>query len=390
MDYVSRLLSFLPERELQRFALHTQVNKYSKKLQGTLLFKLLFYCILTDKENSLRGMQSALESSVFCSLIQNTKSVHVAHSSISERLSHIKPAYFEKVFKYCVEAYQSLLTKQQLSVIRFDSTIIALSSKLLHIEYHLKGGDAEEYRMLKFTIGYRDIPDCVYFYSDQKYTSENAALQESMLDHYCEEDNSLHLFDRGITSRANYDELTGRGMLFISRIDLQAKCTFISANTVHKNIQTATLIITEDRWAYLYSSNKKKTIYPVRIIKALRKEDGKPLSFITNNKTLKAAELTEIYRSRWQIEVFFKFLKQHLNFAHLLNRSENGVRVVVYVILTAAILLEAYKKEKQLKGYKIAKKKFCQDMERDIIYNVVILCGGNARKAKQLLYQNTS
>ncbi|HEY9341881.1 MAG TPA: hypothetical protein VJ279_00340 [Hanamia sp.] len=68
MDYISGLLSFIPDKSLETFALDTQVNKYSKKLQGALLFKLLFYCLVTEKDNSLRGMQSALESGFHTSL----------------------------------------------------------------------------------------------------------------------------------------------------------------------------------------------------------------------------------------------------------------------------------------------------------------------------------
>ena len=73
MDFVSRILSFIPNSKLESFALSTSVNKYVKKLQGELLFKLLFYCTVTEKDNSLRGMQSALESSLFKAL--NSESI---------------------------------------------------------------------------------------------------------------------------------------------------------------------------------------------------------------------------------------------------------------------------------------------------------------------------
>jgi hypothetical protein len=58
--------------------------QYAKKLQGELLFKLLFYCLITEKDNSLRGMQSALESALFQAISNSDATVPVAHSSISE------------------------------------------------------------------------------------------------------------------------------------------------------------------------------------------------------------------------------------------------------------------------------------------------------------------
>ena len=96
--------------------------------------------------------------------------------------------------------------------------------------------------------------------------------------------------------------------------------------------------------------NKKRSTHPVRIIKAIKKSDGETISFITNLKKMNSKEISEIYKSRWQIEIFFKFIKQHLNFSHLLNRTENGIKVVMYVTMTAAILLAHYKKQKRIKG----------------------------------------
>ena len=55
------------------------------------------------------------------------------------------------------------------------------------------------------------------------------------------------------------------------------------------------------------------------------------------------AELAELYRLRWQIEIFFRFLKQYLGYEHLVSRSENGIRVMVWMSLIAALLLVWYR-----------------------------------------------
>ncbi len=389
MDYLSRLLSFISDKDLEAFALETQVNKYSKKLQSELLFKLLFYCLITEKDNSLRGMQSALESALFQAISNSDTALSVAHSSISERLNTIRYQYFEKIFQHCVKEYKSSSGVVKKDIVRFDSTIVSLSSKLLSVGYNIKGGDADKYRLLKFTIGYSDAPDCVCFYTDQTYNSENVALKETIISNQ-KVNKQISVFDRGITSRANYDVLTENNVWFVSRIDPAAKHTVCKVNELKGNIETDTLTIVNDTWIYLYTTNKKRSTHPVRVIRAMKKSDGETISFITNIKKMKVKEITEIYKSRWQIEIFFKFIKQHLNFSHLLNRTENGIKVVMYVTMTAAILLAHYKKQKVLKGYKIAKRKFAQDLERDIIYNIVLLCNGDAKQARKMLYQNTS
>jgi Transposase DDE domain len=390
MELASKLLSFVPDEILEDLAVFTQVNKYAKKLQGELLFKLLVYCMVTEKDNSLRGMESAFESSVFQALSSKYGVKTIGYSSISERLKSVKSNYFEEIFEACVKAYKDSLGKEKASVIRFDSTIVSLSAKLLEVGYNLKGGDAEQYRLLKFTVGFSSIPECVYFYTDQAYTSENMALKESLIRHNESRNGKINVFDRGITSRKTYDDFTADKIQFISRTATEARQTVFKNNSLGKKISTPTLDILSDSWVYLYTSNKKKSKYPVRIINAIKKSDKEPIAFITNIKNLKAKEITEIYKSRWDIEVFFKFVKQHLNFSHLLNRSENGIKTVLYVTLTVAILLLHYKQEKGLKGYKIAKKRFAQDLERDMIYSIVLLFGGNAQQAKEFLYKNSS
>jgi hypothetical protein len=186
-------------------------------------------------------------------------------------------------------------------------------------------------------------------------------------------DGTYELTDQELTQRFNPEEI-----LLVEKFDPE------------KTITTPTLNIISDRWVYLYTMHSRRSLHPVRIIKALKKADGEPISFLTNITDMKPKEITEIYKSRWDIEVFFKFIKQHLNFSHLLNRSENGIRIILYVTMTAAILLLHYKKEKMLKGFKIVKQKFAQDLERDIIYNLVIICDGNPKKAKKILYPDSS
>ena len=89
-------------------------------------------------------------------------------------------------------------------------------------------------------------------------------------------------------------------------------------------------------------------------------------------------------KERWEIEVFFKFIKQHLNASHLVSRSENGIKVIIYMTMITAVLLLAYKKINRMSGYKIMKLKFETELETDIIKEIVILCGGDPNKASHL------
>ena len=101
---------------------------------------------------------------------------------------------------------------------------------------------------------------------------------------------------------------------------------------------------------------------------------------MTNITNMDAYQIADIYKKRWDIEVFFKFLKQELNLDHILVRTANGLEVTLYATLIAAILLIAYKELNNLKGYKILKLRFALELEEELLKEVIILCGGDPTK----------
>jgi len=82
--------------------------------------------------------------------------------------------------------------------------------------------------------------------------------------------------------------------------------------------------------------------------------------------------------------MFFKFLKQHLNLTHLVSRNENAIKVIVYMTMIVAILVLAYKKLNNIKGFKIAKLAFEIELDNLMIKEIVVLSGGNPDKVSHL------
>jgi transposase len=387
---VQHILSLLPDKLLIELAEQTNVNRYSKKLQGELIFKLLLHCILSYKDNSLRTMQSAYESMAFNLLNAGKNKQQIRYSSISERLSSIRPEYFEKIYTVCLKVYGDVLSNQAPTLFRFDSTIIALSAKLLKVGYCLPRGDASHMRQLKFTMGFSELPVIAHLYTQQQYTSENAALKETILSYQPDNTSAIRIFDRGITSRKTHDRLTEKKIPFISRINADSKLEPHTINQLPAPIETKTLLIYSDRWVYLFSEGTRKARYPIRCISATQQASKEEIKFVSNVHDLSATEIAHLYKQRWDIEVFFKFLKQELNFTHLINRSENGIRVMLYVTLIAATLLLVYKKQNNLTGYKIMKQQFLHELEKSIVKNIVIMCGGNPKLADKYLHFDSS
>jgi hypothetical protein len=387
---IQKVLSLIPAELLESLALDSKVDHFTKKLQGEVIFKLLLHCIVSHKDNSLRVMQSAYESLIFKTINKKYHQGKISYSSISERLSAIKVSYFEKLYSNCVDLYKAHFSNEQVGYIRFDSTIVALSCKLLKVGYRINGGDAENYRQVKFTVGYSSIPELVSFYIEQTNSSENVSLKNTILTQSQKEKKRIKIFDRGISSRATYDEFTDNDIQFISRISPGAKRDIVKDTDTILPVETETLNIVNDHWCQLYGDKGKRPKHLVRCIEAVRKETGETLLFTTNIDSLSPEEITVLYKRRWDIEVFFKLLKQLLNFKHFINRSENGIKVVMYVTMIASILLIAYKKEYGINGYKIAKQQFTQELEMEIIKQLIQMCGGNPELLNDILSSNSS
>ena len=90
--------------------------------------------------------------------------------------------------------------------------------------------------------------------------------------------------------------------------------------------------------------------YPehLRRIRFKDPESGKTLVFLTNNTTLPALTIAALYKSRWQVELFFKWIKQHLRIKRFLGISENAVKTQVWCAVATYVLIAIVKKELQL------------------------------------------
>jgi len=77
-------------------------------------------------------------------------------------------------------------------------------------------------------------------------------------------------------------------------------------------------------------------------------ESGKNLIFLTNNTTLPALTIAALYKNRWQVELFFKWIKQHLRIKKFLGTSENAVKTQIWCAVSTYVLIAIVKKELQL------------------------------------------
>lgn len=376
----SALLELIPKGTFSSLAIETEVDHQVKKLSGEVVFKLILFSMLNSEKLSLRVMESFLSSAQFKSFAQ-TESLHSRYNSIRDRICTIKAAYFEQLFQLVFRVYNKELGEEKALTLA-DSTYVALSAGLF--AQGIQNGPDPSKRHVKYSMAVKgSLPASVKVYTKAAYISENLALTELIDEAACLSEGVL-VFDRGLQSRDAFDRFTTEGKGFVGRCKTNIYFHFRSARRLPRKPRDATVTISSDEVGFLYKKKGRKTTYPYRVIRATVDHSGEAIWLVTNMMVENPYTLADWYKQRWEIEVFFRFLKQHLNATHLVSRTENGMKVMIYMSLIVAALLIAYKKINHLQSFKIAKLRFEIELENDIIKAIVTLCGGNPQKAPLL------
>lgn len=375
---VHDLLKLIPEETFWELAVETKVDAEVKKLSGEVMFKLILFSMLNSDKLSLRVMETMLKSASFKGF-SHFDILDSRYNSLSDRICTINADYFEKLFHTIFSIYNREL-KEEKALSKTDSTFVGLAAKLFANGME-NCGSAK--RFVKYSVNLKgSIPSSVKVFTDQTHISEEIALSELINDTDCIEGNIV-VFDRGLQSRNSFDKFTKENKLFVTRANFPIRYNVIKANRVSSARNNEPVTITSDEIAFLINKKEKQSQCQYRVIKAIINESGENICFVSNIMDEEAYSIAQWYKQRWEIEIFFKFIKQHLNVKHLVSRNDNGLKVMIYMTMILATLIIVYKKINKIKSYKIAKLMFEIELDNEAIKNIVILCGGNPEKAPQ-------
>ena len=145
---------------------------------------------------------------------------------------------------------------------------------------------------------------------------------------------SMLAFDRGYTDYTWYNQLNDRGISFVTRLKRNA-----SYRVVQRRKVPAGQHLTCDQTIELTSAKGKNCPIALRRVGYRDPETGKHYVFLTNNFKLAASTIAAIYKSRWQIELFFKWIKQNLKIKTFLGTSKNAVMTQIWIAMCVYLLL---------------------------------------------------
>jgi len=156
---------------------------------------------------------------------------------------------------------------------------------------------------------------------------------------------SIVAVDKGYNDYTWYKQLTGKGIYFVTRLKTNAKYRTVCRRPVLKSKG----LICDQTIEFTGAQTAKKCPVQLRRIAYRDAETGKRYVFLTNNFKLSAKTVADIYKARWQVELFFKWIKQNLKIKSFVGTSKNAVMTQIWIALCVYLLLAFLKFQSGLK-----------------------------------------
>jgi hypothetical protein len=176
------------------------------------------------------------------------------------------------------------------------------------------------------------------------HISDGKTHAVSVLDILPVEAGAFYLMDRSYLDFSRLDALHQARAFFVTR----AKRSMNACRVYSMPTDRATGMICDQRIALNGYYSAKAYPEQLRRIRFKDPQSGKTLVFLTNNTTLPASTIATLYKSRWQVELFFKWIKQHLRIKRFIGNSENAVKTQIWCAITTYVLIAIVKKELQI------------------------------------------
>jgi hypothetical protein len=175
--------------------------------------------------------------------------------------------------------------------------------------------------------------------------TEAASSDVGMLDTLPVEPGAFYLLDRAYLDFARLYAMSQAGAFFVTRAPKDTRFRRSLSRPVDKSLG-----LRSDQTGRLCGGGTLKTYpAPLRRVTFRDPETGRRLCFLTNRMDIPALDVCLLYKKRWQVELFFKWVKQHLRIKHFLGTSSNAVHIQIWIALAAYALVAIVVKERRLR-----------------------------------------
>lgn len=302
------------------------VDKYVKKISTVQLVQLVINAEMREYI-SLAEISNSLSEDAFAKAI-NLESIST--SQISRRLREMSPDVAGIIHKSIV---QTLGVKMGYNTLRQSlgrlylidaSTITLCLSQYLWADFRKTKGGVKLHQRIRFDGD--PVPDAATITVAKK--SDKSQLECLIV----EDEDALNVFDRGYLDYKQFDYYCGKGIRFVTRLKNNACVEVLRELEVDEES-----VIEEDLIVRL-GKGKNRMEHDLRLV-ITKDTEGKAVMILTDDFNITAEEIGVIYRYRWQIEFFFKWIKQHLTIKHLFGKSQTAVVNQLFIALITYCLM---------------------------------------------------
>jgi len=337
----AQIMDFLPWSTFDRIVARYDGNRGVRKLSCAAQYQIMAFAQLTYRE-SLRDIEACLSA-------QRAKLYHMAFREPVRR-STLADANELRDWRIYAEFAQRLIIQARRlyaneslevdlanSVYALDSTTIDLCMSVFPWAHFRSTKSAVKMHTLLDLRG--NIPSFIHI-SDGKLHDVHA------LDMLIPEPGAIYVMDRGYIDFGRLYTLHQSGAFFVTR----AKSN-LNAHRVYSAPTDRTTGLIADQTIAL-DGLRTRWDYPVHLrrIRFHDVEKAKTLIFLTNQTALPALTICDLYKSRWQVELFFKWIKQHLRIKQFYGTSENAVKTQIWIAVSVYVLVAIVRKRLKLEA----------------------------------------
>ena len=335
----AQVMEFIPWTSFSRIVERHKGNARVRTLTCAEQFRAMAFAQLTWRE-SLRDIAVSLSANPGKLYAMGFRSP-VKRSTLADANESRDWRIWADLAALLIRRARTLYAGEPLEV-DLDNTVYALDSST--IDLCLSLFDWAPFRSTKAAIKLHTLLDLRGAIPAFIHISDGKLHDVKVLDLIRFEAGAFYVMDRGYLDFKRLQSLHQTGAFFVTR----AKTSMNARRVYSSPTDRSSGVICDQRVVLCGYMSVRKYPDPLRRIRFKDADSGKTLVFLTNNMALPALTICALYKSRWQVELFFKWIKQHLRIKHFLGTSENAVKTQIWCAIATYVLIAIVRKELHL------------------------------------------
>ncbi|NOQ51246.1 MAG: IS4 family transposase [Desulfuromonadaceae bacterium] len=338
----SQVMDHLPMHSFRRCVARYQGEHYVKRFRCIDQYLVTAFAQLTRRE-SLRDIEACLRAHQNKFYHMGIRSANVARNTLSKANERRDWHIYADFAQSLIRIARPLYAKEDLGL-DLDNTVYALDAST--IDLCLSVFPWALFRSTKSAVKLHTLLDLRGNIPTFIHISNGKLHDVNVLDILLPEPGAFYIMDRGYVDFKRLFALNMAGAFFVTRTKSSTQYRRRYSQPVDKSGGVRcdqAIILTGVKTATGYPQ-------PLRRIKYYDAQTGKTFNFLTNNFAIPAQTVADLYRYRWQVELFFKWIKQHLRIKSFFGTSENAVKGQIWIAISVYVLVAIIKKRLDIKA----------------------------------------